>query len=177
MSDLFEMLLYEAVNVKVDVPVLISIDGSATLYGEIDSSQHYSSVTSPRLARMQNAALIDTQQPNGETTLRVPRPPASSAVALAGGPNRRWLVTIGAMVISGEEVSWDRWLDYNSITNGGGWDPNLVAELKHSYPLNADERAYFHLVNVRFHSIQAALSLSGPIHVPTGDVSCLGNCW
>ena len=176
MPDLFEMLLYEAVNINTDTPVLISI-GGATIKGELDSGQQCSSIAPLRYTRLLNASLVNTQHSDHEITLRVPRPPTSSAVALAGGPNRRWLVTIGTTIVSGEEVSWDQWLDYNSTTNGGGWDADLVAGLKHSYPLNADERAFFHFINVQFHSIQTAATLASPIHVPTGDVLCLGNQW
>lgn len=177
MSDLFEVLLYEAVSIKIDVPVIILIDGVTTISGDIDSSQEWIPTSPPRYTRLLNASLVDGQHAAGEASLRVPRPPESSAVSLPGGPNRRWLVTIGATVVIGEEVGWDQWLDFNSCTNGGGWDPELVATLKQRYPLSADERAYFHLTNVRFHNSQTAVKLGGPIYVPTGDVSCFGNRW
>lgn len=177
MSDLFEMLLHEAVNRKIDVPVLLSISGAAAIQGEVDGNQQCSPFSLPRYTRLLNASLVDLAGLVGEASLRVPRSPESSAISLPGGPNRRWLLTIGSTVVSGEEVDWDQWLDYNSVTNGAGWDPDLVASLKQQYPLNADERAFFHLINVQFHTTQAAAKLGGPIYVPTTDINCLGNCW
>lgn len=175
MSTLFEVLLYEAINVKADVPVLVSIGANATICGSIDSSQECSPFGPPRYTRLLNAALVDSHDIDGETSLLVPRPPDSSAISLSGGPNRRWLITIGALTLSGEEVSWDQWLDYNSCTNGGGWDSELVAGLKRRYPLSADERAYFHLINVQFHGNQSASPLGGPIYIPTDDITCFGS--
>lgn len=177
MSDLFEMLLYEAVNCRTDVPVLVSVNGSATIQGDVDGSQQCPPYSPPRYTRLLNASLVDVQQPDGEASLRVPRPPRSSAISLPGGPNRRWLITIGAITVSGDEVDWDQWLDYNSCTNGGGWDGDLVASLKQQYPLNTDERDFFHLINVRFHSTQIASNLGGPVYIPTNDVCCFGNRW
>jgi hypothetical protein len=177
MPELFEVLLYEAANIKVDVPVIVSINGSTTISGDIDSSQEWIPSSPPRYTRLLNASLVDGQPDASEAALRIPRPPGSSAVSLPGGPNRRWLVTIGATVVSGEEVSWDQWLDFNSCTNRGGWDPEIVATLKQRYPLYSDERAFFHLINVQFHNTQTAAKLGGPIYVPTGDISCFGNRW
>ncbi|MEZ4520795.1 MAG: hypothetical protein R3A46_03970 [Thermomicrobiales bacterium] len=177
MSDLFEMLLYEATGLNLDVPVLVSINGAATICGDIDSSQECIPFSPPRYTRLLNATLVDGRQVEGEASFRVPRPPESSAIVLSGGPNRRWLVAVGASVITGEEVSWDQWLDYNSCTNGGGWNPDLVTALKQRYPLCSDERDFFHLINVRFHNNQTPAKLGGPIYVPTSDVSCFGNRW
>ena len=175
MSDLFEMLLYEAVNSKTEVPVLLSIDGAAMIYGDVDGSQQCYPFSPPRYTRLLNASLVDIQHPAEDASLRVPRPPVSSAVSLSGGPNRRWLVTLGATIFTGEEVSWDQWLDYNSCTNGGRWEADIVSALKQGYPTGADERAYFHLINVRFHNTQTATNLGGPIYVPTGEIACLGS--
>ncbi|CAN5515603.1 hypothetical protein BH23CHL2_BH23CHL2_18630 [soil metagenome] len=177
MSGLFEMLFYEAVNCKTDVPVLLLVNGAAIIQGEVDGNQQCAPFSPPRHIRLLNASLIDVQRVSDDASLWLPRPPMTTAISLPGGPNRRWLVTSGATIISGEEVSWDQWLDYNSSTNGGGWHPELVTALKQQYPLNIDERAYFHLINVRIHSAQAPATLGGPIYVPATEIRCFGNRW
>lgn len=177
MANFFELLLHEAVTCGVDLPVLLTINGMGTVRGDIDGSQPLSSLSPPAHTRLLNASLVDLQQPDSEPAFRVPRPPVSSAVPLPGGPNKRWLVMLGSLIVQGEEVSWDQWLDYNSTTNGGDWDPAVVTSLKNVYPLHVDERAYFHLINVRFLNTQVAASLGGPIFVPTREINCCGDRW
>ena len=177
MSHLFEQLIREAVSKGLDLPVLVTVNSVGTISGEIDSCQPLSASGSPLYVRVLNASLVDLQHPREEPSLLIPRPPASSAILLPGGPNRRWLVTMGAMIVVGEEVDWDQWLDYNCTTNGGGWAPEVVASLKSLYPLQVNPQSYFHLINVRFLNTQIKTSLGGPINVPIGDVSCYGNRW
>jgi hypothetical protein len=177
MTQFFELLLQEAVNHNVDLPVVVTVNGMGTIRGEIDSSQPLSRLSIPEYTRLLNASMVDLQAPGDEPSYRVPRPPISSAVSIPGGPNRRWLVMIGSTYIVGEEVEWDQWLDYNSTTNGGDWDPAVVASLKSIYPLHVDVRAFFHLIDVRFLSTQVATGLGGPVYVPTKEINCCGDRW
>ncbi len=177
MTQFFELLLQEAVNNNVDLPVIATVNGMGTICGEIDSSQPVSTLSPPAYTRLLNASLVDLQGPAGEPSYRIPRPPVSSAVPIPGGPNRRWLVMLGSMIVLGEDVAWDKWLDYNSTTNGGGWDPTVVTSLKQIYPLHVNERAYFHLINARFLNTQVATALGSPIYVPTNEINCCGDRW
>ena len=177
MTKLFEHLLCEAVRKGVDLPVLITINNVGTISGEIDSCQPLSELGPPLYARVLNASLVDLQNPHEEPSLLIPKPPVSSAVLLPGGPNRRWLVTLGSIIVIGEEVDWDQWLDYNSTTNGGEWAPEVVTSLKALYPLQIDAQDLFHLINVRFLNTQIETNLGGPVHIPVSDVSCCGNRW
>lgn len=177
MALLFEHLLREAVGKGVDLPVIATVNNVGTISGEIDSSQPLSESGSPLYARILNASLVDLQQPGEEPALIIPKPPASSAVQLSGGPNRRWMVTIGALIVTGEEVEWDQWLDYNSTTNGGDWHPSVVMGVKSLYPIHFDSQRFFHLINMRFHNTQVGAHLGGPVLVPINDVVCCGNRW
>jgi hypothetical protein len=176
-AHLFEHLLREAIGKGVDLPVIATINNVGTISGEIDSSQPLSESGSPFYARVLNASLVDLQQAGMEPALVVPKPPSSSAVQLPGGPNRRWMVTIGALILTGEEVEWDQWLDYNSITNGGEWHPSVVMAIKSLYPIHFDTQRFFHLINVQFHNTQIGANLGGPVLVPVSDVICCGNRW